>query len=121
MSSLHSGRRFWRVYIGPKGGEKYVSALGQSPEGFALMKTDPLRLGSKVSKIESPQKVGTNFLLEFFLSPLTLAERIKWIKWNQITMKKCDKGGHLVLAGTVRPHLAKKWDGTAAACRHICT
>jgi hypothetical protein len=32
--------------------EKYLSALGQSPEGFALMKTDPLRLGSKVSKIE---------------------------------------------------------------------
>jgi hypothetical protein len=49
--------------------EKYVFALGQSPEGFALMKTDPLQSGSKVSKIESPQKVGTNFLLEFFLSP----------------------------------------------------
>jgi hypothetical protein len=32
--------------------EKYLSALGQSPEGFALMKTDPLRMGSKVSKIE---------------------------------------------------------------------
>jgi hypothetical protein len=32
--------------------EKYVFALGQSPEGFALMKTDPLRLGSKVSKFE---------------------------------------------------------------------
>ena len=50
--------------------EKYLSALGQSPEGFALMKTDPLRLGSKVSKIESPQKVGTNFLLEFGAEPL---------------------------------------------------
>ena len=25
------------------GGETYLSALGQSPEGFALMKTDPLR------------------------------------------------------------------------------
>jgi hypothetical protein len=72
--------------------EKYVFALGQSPEGFALMKTDPLQSGSKVSKMESPQKVGTNFLLEFFLSPLTLAEKIKW---NQITMKKCDECAHL--------------------------
>ncbi len=50
-------------------------------------------------------------MLQFFLSPLTLAERIKWIKWNQITMKKCDEGGHLVLAGTVRPHLAKSHMG----------
>jgi hypothetical protein len=51
-------------------GEKYVFALGQSPEGFALMKTDPLQSGSKVSKNESPQKVGTNFLLEFGAEPL---------------------------------------------------
>ena len=47
-------------------------------------------------------------MLEFFLSPLTLAEKIKW---NQITMKKCDKGGHLVAAGTVQPHLAKSHMG----------
>jgi len=33
-------------------GEKYYIALGQSPEAIALMKTDPLRFGSKVSKIE---------------------------------------------------------------------
>jgi hypothetical protein len=32
--------------------EKYYIALGQSPEAIALMKTDPLRFGSKVSKIE---------------------------------------------------------------------
>jgi hypothetical protein len=43
--------------------EKSEFALGQSPEAVALMKTGPLRFGSKVSKIESPQKVGTNYLL----------------------------------------------------------
>ena len=31
-----------------------------------------------------------NFLLNFFLSPLNLAEKIKW---NQITIEKCDEGG----------------------------
>jgi hypothetical protein len=56
------------VYLAPP--EKYDIALGQSPEAIALMKTDPLRLGSKVSKIKSPQKVGTNFLLEFGAEPL---------------------------------------------------
>jgi hypothetical protein len=42
--------------------EKSEFALGQSPEAVALMKTGPLRFGSKVSKIESPQKVGTHLI-----------------------------------------------------------
>jgi hypothetical protein len=46
----------WQTTIADDGGreskEKYYIALGQSPEAIALMKTDPLRFGSKVSKIE---------------------------------------------------------------------
>jgi hypothetical protein len=77
------------------------------------MKTDPYQFGSKVSKIESPQKVGTNFLLNFFLSPLTLAEKIKW---NQITMKKCDERAHLCGGRHRAAALGENrtWDGTAA-------
>jgi hypothetical protein len=43
-------------------------------------------------------------LLEIFLSPLNLAEKIKKIKWNQITMKKFDEGEHLAVT-TAQPHL----------------
>jgi hypothetical protein len=34
----------------PLAEENYLSALGQSPEGFALMKTDPLTIGFKSFK-----------------------------------------------------------------------